>query len=100
MNNSESIMAKGATPAAIAFSQQGGAAVSQVNPDPHSAGYVYQPTHAVTANFPREVDVQGLQRELADAGFAPDQAQVFQGEAGASFVCNLCSIGGNHGQKH
>ena len=26
------------------------AVMSQVNPDPHDAGYVYQPTHAVTAD--------------------------------------------------
>jgi hypothetical protein len=31
--------------------------MSQVNLDPHVAGYVYQPTHAVTAFYPPEVDV-------------------------------------------
>jgi hypothetical protein len=60
------------------------AVMSQVNPDPHEAGYVYQPTHAVNAEFPQGVNVQVLQRALADAGFGPDQVQVFQGEAGAA----------------
>ena len=58
--------------------------MSQVNPDPHDEGYVYQPTHAVTGDFPAGVDVQAVQRELADAGFAAEQVQVFQGEAGAA----------------
>jgi len=57
--------------------------MSQVNPDPHDAGYVYEPTHAVTADFPHGVDVQALQRALTNAGFGPDQMQVLQGEAGA-----------------
>jgi hypothetical protein len=29
--------------------------MSQVNPDPHDEGYVYQPTQAVTARFPAGV---------------------------------------------
>jgi hypothetical protein len=45
---------------------------------------VYQPTHAVTGDFPHGVDVQALQRALTDVGFGPDQVQVFQGEAGAA----------------
>jgi hypothetical protein len=57
--------------------------MSQINPDPHAAGYAYQPTHAVTAEFPHGVDVQALQRALADVGFGPDAVQVFQGAAGA-----------------
>ena len=58
--------------------------MSQVNPDPHAAGYVYEPTDAVTANFPRGVDVEALRRALTGAGLAPDQLHVFQGEAGPS----------------
>ena len=54
----------------------------QVNPDPHDEGYVYQPTHAVTGDFPAGVDVQAVQRALTDAGFGPEQVQVFEGEAG------------------
>ena len=57
--------------------------MSQVNPDPHEGGYVYQPTHAVTANFPQGVDVGALRGALTGAGLAPDQLHVFQGEAGA-----------------
>jgi hypothetical protein len=57
--------------------------MSQINPDPHAAGYEYQPTYAVTADFPHGVDFQALQRALADAGFGPDDVQVFQGAAGA-----------------
>ena len=58
--------------------------MSQVNPDPHDEGYVYQPTHAVTGDFPAGVDVQAVQRALADAGFGAEQVQVFVGEAGAA----------------
>ena len=58
--------------------------MSQVNPDPHDEGYVYQPTHAVTGDFPAGVDVQAVQRALADAGFGAEQVQVFLGEAGAA----------------
>lgn len=57
--------------------------MSQVNPDPHDAGYVYAPTHAVTADFPQRVDIAALQQSLKDAGFGADQLQVFQGEEGA-----------------
>jgi hypothetical protein len=57
--------------------------MSQINPDPHAAGYEYQPTHAVTAEFPSGVDVQALQRALAAVGFGADEVQVFQGAAGA-----------------
>jgi hypothetical protein len=60
--------------------------MSQVNPDPHAEGYAYQPTQAVTADFPGGVDVEALQRALADAGFAPEQVQVFRGEAGADVL--------------
>jgi hypothetical protein len=56
--------------------------MSEINPDPHAAGYVYEPTHAVTAFYPPGVDPQAVQRELGDAGFGPVRVQVFQGEAG------------------
>jgi hypothetical protein len=55
----------------------------QINPNPHDEGYVYQPTHAVTGDFAAGVDIPAVQRELADAGFSPEQVQIFQGEAGA-----------------
>lgn len=58
--------------------------MSQVKADPHGAGYVYQPTHAVTALYPSSVNVLGIQQALAGAGFNADQIQVFQGQAGAA----------------
>src|SRR4051794_29947623 len=57
--------------------------MSRVNPDPHDEGYVYQPTHAVTARFPAGVDDQAVERALIDAGFRPDQLMVFEGKEGA-----------------
>jgi hypothetical protein len=58
--------------------------MSQVNRDPHSAGYMFEPTYAVTANFPHGVNVEALQGALTVAGFVPDQVYVFQGQAGAA----------------
>jgi hypothetical protein len=60
--------------------------MTQVNLDPHAAGYVHYPTGAVTAEFPPGADVPGLQRALADIGFGPDCVQFFQGEAGADVL--------------
>lgn len=57
--------------------------MSPINPDPHDAGYVYQPTHAVTAHFPRGADFPAIQRALADE-FGADRIQVFEGAAGAA----------------
>ena len=57
--------------------------MSQVNRDPHGAGYMYEPTHMVTAIFPHGADVDALKAACAGAGFAPDELQVFQGETGA-----------------
>jgi hypothetical protein len=56
--------------------------MSQLNPDPHKAGYVYEPTQAVSAHFPPGTDVRAIQRSLADAGFGADQVDVFVGEPG------------------
>ena len=57
--------------------------MSRVNPDPHDEGYMYQPTHAVTARFPAGGDDQAVERALIDAGFRPDQLMVFEGKEGA-----------------
>lgn len=57
--------------------------MTQINPDPYAAGYVYQPTYAVTAEFPHGVDVEALQGALTDVGFGPGAVQVFQGARGA-----------------
>lgn len=58
--------------------------MSTVNPDPHADGYLYEPARAVTANFPAAVDVPSVRQALADAGFGPEQTQVFVGAAGAT----------------
>jgi hypothetical protein len=65
-----------------------------VNPDPHQASYVYQPTNAVTASFPRGQDHKGLLRELSDAGFKDERINVFTGEQGAA---QMDVKGENHG---
>lgn len=57
--------------------------MSKVNLDPHDVGYVYQPTHAVSARFPTGVDDQAVERAFTDAGFSPDQLMVFEGKEGA-----------------
>jgi hypothetical protein len=46
--------------------------MSHVNRDPQSAGYMFEPTHAVTANFPHGVNVDVLRGALTVAGFVPD----------------------------
>jgi hypothetical protein len=68
--------------------------MSQINPDPHAAGYTYHPTHAVTAFFPPGTDAQAVQRALADVGFADDQVHVYAGQAG---VARLDLHGDRHG---
>ena len=57
--------------------------MTEVNPDQHHAGYVYEPTDMVTGIFPHGTDVGAVRMALAGAGFTPDALQVFQGEAGA-----------------
>lgn len=58
--------------------------MSQINPNPHVAGYVYDPTGAVTAFYSPKVNVEEVSRALEYAGFDADQVQAFQGEAGES----------------
>jgi len=58
--------------------------MSRINPDPHKAGYVYQPTNAVTAFFPAGKDLQGMLDALSEAGFAKEKVDVFMGEQGAT----------------
>jgi len=57
------------------------AASASINPNIHAQGYKFQPTHAVTADFPKGVDVPALLRALGDAGFKPEEIDVFQGAA-------------------
>jgi hypothetical protein len=68
--------------------------MTAVNPDPHQAGYVYQPTNAVTASFPCGQDHRGLLRELSEAGFKDERINVFTGEKGAA---QMDVKGENHG---
>jgi hypothetical protein len=56
----------------------------KVNPDPHQAGYVYQPANTVTAFFPFGADPQCALRDLFDAGFAEEHVNVFTGDKGVS----------------
>ncbi len=66
----------------------------QINPDPHTSGYVYVPTHAVTAFFPAGVSVEPIVRALKDAGFAGDHVEIFTGAQGAT---KLDAEGHRHG---
>lgn len=52
------------------------------NPDPHKGGYVYIPTRAVTAFFPKDHDISGVLKELSKAEFAEDRIEVFSGPLG------------------
>jgi hypothetical protein len=66
----------------------------RTNPDPHEAGYVYQPTRAVTAFFPADRGVQAMLGALSQAGFAGEDVDVFSGEQGAE---RLDLTGEKHG---
>jgi hypothetical protein len=68
--------------------------MSRTNPDPHEAGYVYQPTRAVTAFFPASQGVQAMLGALSEAGFAGEKVDVFSGEQGAE---RLDLAGEKHG---
>jgi hypothetical protein len=54
----------------------------RINPDPHSGGYVYFPTHAVTAFFPPGEDIRPVLNELSAAGFPDDAVEAFTGAEG------------------
>jgi len=60
--------------------------MARINPDPHRAGYKFQPTHAVTASFPPAVDIPALEKALTGADIAPDQVHIFQGKVGAAWL--------------
>jgi hypothetical protein len=68
--------------------------MAQVNPDPHQAGYVFEPTGAVTAFFPAGQNPGQAVGELSEAGFAQQQVEVFSGPRGAS---QLDLTGEKHG---
>jgi hypothetical protein len=55
----------------------------RINPDPHTHGYQYEPTRAVTAIFPTTRDSAGVLRALADAGLDHGRVDVFTGTEGA-----------------
>jgi hypothetical protein len=54
----------------------------RINPDPHTGGFVYFPTHAVTASFPAGENVRPILEELSAAGFPDDVIEVFSGDEG------------------
>jgi len=54
--------------------------MSRINPDPHEAGYVYQPIDVVTAFFPAGQDFQAVVRALSDAGYTHEKVAAFVGE--------------------
>jgi len=56
--------------------------VIRINPDPHTGGYVYFPTHAVTAFFPSGEDIRPVLKELSAAGFPDDVIEAFTGPEG------------------
>ena len=56
----------------------------RINPDPHEAGYVYQPAKAVTAFFDAGQDLKGMLNALSEAGFAKEKVDVFMGAQGAA----------------
>jgi hypothetical protein len=58
----------------------------RINPDPHTGGYVYVPTRAVTAFFPADGQPRGAAEALSEAGFADDQIDVFTGDDGAKLM--------------
>jgi hypothetical protein len=55
----------------------------RVNPDPHTGGFVYVPSRAVTACFPAGQPVDAALKALGDAGFDRERIDVFTGEEGA-----------------
>jgi hypothetical protein len=67
--------------------------MAQVNPDPHTHGYVFIPTNRVTGLFSSYEELQGALRELETLGFDPQHIEVFAGEEGADLL-DLC------GQRH
>ena len=64
------------------------------NIDPHTEGYVFDPTRSVTAFFSPGVDLTEVVTELREAGFTGGVVNVFSGDKGAS---KLDLSGANHG---
>jgi transcriptional regulator with PAS, ATPase and Fis domain len=56
--------------------------MTQINPVAHASACVYEPNRTITAFYPPGVDLQPVQRVLADAGFGHDQMQLLQNEVG------------------
>jgi len=55
----------------------------RINPDPHTGGYEYIPTRAVTACFPPDQVADGALKALDEAGFDRERIDVFTGDEGA-----------------
>jgi hypothetical protein len=57
--------------------------MTQINPDPHTYGYVFVPRNRITSMFGAASDVLQALRELRELDIADDALELFVGEAGA-----------------
>jgi hypothetical protein len=57
--------------------------VVRINPDPHTGGYVYVPSRAVTACFPVGRPADEALKALDAAGFGRERIDVFTGAEGS-----------------
>lgn len=55
-----------------------------VNANPHTDGYIFQPTHCVTALFAPGTDMEAVRRSILSRGWQDEEVFVLQGEQGAA----------------
>jgi len=55
-----------------------------VNADPHADGYIFQPTHCVTALFAPGTDMVEVRLAILEQGYEDREVHVLQGEQGAA----------------
>ena len=67
---------------------------TNVNPDPHSEGFQWQPTNSVTAILNGVEEVNQVIHSLKQSGFSGDDISVFMGRDG---LAKLDVHGENHG---
>ena len=60
--------------------------MADINPDPHTYGYVFIPMNRVTALFASKDDGRDAVKELYSVGFAPENLDIFVGEQGADML--------------
>jgi hypothetical protein len=58
--------------------------MAQMNIDPHTEGYVFDPLRTVTAFFDPGANLTGVAAGLREAGFRGAEVNVFSGKEGAS----------------